>query len=88
VTTGKRTRYRVAGPWATYGEPTREKEQAVWFYVVVAVVVVLGAFWVSRTNLYRQHRRGLSKDPSQAGTRTEGKHFPTGGTFTRPEKRD
>ncbi len=60
----------------------------MWFYVVVAVVVIVGAFWFSRTNLYRHHRNGLGKDPGQAGTRTEGTYFPTGGTFNRPEKRD
>jgi len=40
----------------------------MWFYVPAAILILLFAWWVSRTNLYRHYRSGHSKDPGQAGS--------------------
>jgi protein-S-isoprenylcysteine O-methyltransferase Ste14 len=42
----------------------------MWFYILLAVVVVLLAWWLSRTSLFR-HWRGHSADP---GGRNVGWH--------------
>ena len=42
----------------------------MWLYVAVAVFVLLLAFWVSRTNLFRHFLR--AHDPGQVGTRPGG----------------
>jgi hypothetical protein len=42
----------------------------MWFYIALAVFVLLLAFWVSRTNLFRHFLR--AHDPGQVGTRPGG----------------
>ena len=42
----------------------------MWLYVLVAVLVVVLAVWVARTNLFRHWLH--AHDPGQAGTRPGG----------------
>ena len=42
----------------------------MWLYISVAVFVLLLAFWVSRTNLFRHFLH--AHDPGQVGTRPGG----------------
>ena len=48
-----------------------EGDPVMWFYISAAVLVVLLAIWVSRTNLFRHFLRAAS-DPGQVGTRRGG----------------
>jgi hypothetical protein len=56
------------------------------FWIIVAVVAVVGTIWFVRTPLFRAHRNH-GRDPGDSGTRVEGKYGPLGGTFNKPERR-
>lgn len=44
----------------------------MWFYIPAGILIVAFAWWIGRTNLYRQHRRGRGQDPGQSGANMNG----------------
>jgi hypothetical protein len=52
----------------------------MWFYVPAVIMIVLFAWWVSRTNLYRHFRSRRLDDPGQQGShRADGAAYWGGG---------